>query len=95
MHTPREHVERGNPIYLRAPDGYRGTVMRLHPDGRREIVWFDFDTGRIVVEAELEPMNPSSAGGGNKNNSKPTPGSPHAELEPNINRSIAELVCSS
>ena len=52
----REHLRAGNPVYVGAPRAWAGSVMRLHPDGRREIVQLDRTTGEFNVVAELEPL---------------------------------------
>ncbi|WP_205804411.1 hypothetical protein [Burkholderia sp. Ac-20365] len=52
----REHLRAGNPVYVGAPRAWAGSVLRLHPDGRREIVQLDRTTGEFNVVAELEPL---------------------------------------
>lgn len=54
----RMHLLEGNPVYVGVPDGAPSGVMRLYPDGRREIVQIDRNTGRFNVMAELEPLPP-------------------------------------
>jgi hypothetical protein len=49
----RMHLLEGNPVYVEAPDGSPDGVVKLYPDGRRQIV--RFDSGDEVVVAELPP----------------------------------------
>jgi len=54
------HLLNGHPIYIAAPDGYPlDQPMRLHPNGRREIVRLDIEAGQFVVVIELEPLSPA------------------------------------
>jgi hypothetical protein len=53
-----EHLRAGNPVYVQAPQAWAGDVMRLHPDGRREIVRLDRATGEFGVVADLERLPP-------------------------------------
>ena len=53
----RMHLLDGNPIYTEPPPGAQiDCVLKLYPDGRRQIVRFGLD-GEVVV-AELLPLLP-------------------------------------
>jgi hypothetical protein len=56
----RMHLLEGNPIYVGAPDGAPSGVMRLYPDGRREIVQFGRKTGEFRIVTELERLPPEA-----------------------------------
>jgi len=56
----REHLLACNPVYVGAPQAWPGCVMRLHPDGRREIVQLDQATGAFSVVAELDQLPPEA-----------------------------------
>ncbi len=56
----REHLLAGNPVYVGAPQAWPGCVMRLHPDGRREIVQLDQASGVFSVVAELDRLPPEA-----------------------------------
>ncbi|HDR9258353.1 hypothetical protein WJ21_00675 [Burkholderia vietnamiensis] len=49
------HLLKGNPVYVEAPAGSPDGVMKLYPDGRRQIVRFD-SSGKAVVVAELPTL---------------------------------------
>lgn len=50
----REHLARGNPIYVSTPDTPKGTVEKRFPDGTRQLVRFDLD-GEHVVSNLAQP----------------------------------------
>lgn len=55
----RKHLLAGHPIYLGDQADYPGQVMRLYPDGRREIVQLDTkspDATIFIVVTKLEPL---------------------------------------
>lgn len=48
----RTHLEAGRAIYVSDPI-HPGKVVRLWPDGRRELLVLSGDSGRLVIERKL------------------------------------------
>jgi hypothetical protein len=48
----RSHLEAGRPIYV-SDQMHPGKVVRLWPDGRRELLALSGDSGRLVIERKL------------------------------------------
>jgi len=56
------YARSNNGLYLRDQANYPGQVVRLNPDGRREIVRLDTtnpDAMVFIVAAEVEPLPPA------------------------------------
>jgi YgiT-type zinc finger domain-containing protein len=48
-----EHLAAGNPIYYREADTPQGVCIKEFPNGRRELVRFDLESGKEVVVSTL------------------------------------------
>ncbi|MGH8845950.1 MAG: hypothetical protein ACREXQ_01705 [Polaromonas sp.] len=50
----RRHLAAGRAIYVSDPN-WPGRAVRVHPDGRRELMRLDLEKGELVVDRELPP----------------------------------------